>query len=80
MRTFVLTLAMLFLVAGCDMPTYRVRLYSSDGKVIQEWHAISVRSDDCLVYIRTAPGLAEVGISGTVTAEPEGRGITPEKP
>lgn len=82
MRKITLVLAILATVAGCDidMSTYRVRLYSSDGKVIREWRAITCRSDDCLVYIRTSPGREEVAISGTVTVEPEGPAITPEKP
>lgn len=80
MKKIALALAMLAVIAGCDMPTYRVRLYSGDGKVIQEWRAITVRSDDCLVFIRTSPGEQEVAVSGTVTVESEDPAITPEKP
>lgn len=80
MKRLVLVLAMLAVVAGCNPTIYRVRLYSSDGKVIKEWRAITCRSDDCLVFIQTSPGQEDVAISGTVTVESEGPVITPEKP
>lgn len=80
MKRIALVLAMLAMIAGCDMQTYRIKLYPQDGKVIGEWKAITVRSDDCLVYFRTSVEGQERAISGTVTVEPDSPVLTPEKP
>ena len=79
MKKIALGLLMLGLVAGCELPTYRVRLFSGD-KVVGEWPARSYSQNEGLTTFTDIATGQRIAVSGNVIVDQYDKVIIDEKP